>query len=147
ASSLLKRGFAAVVAGALLSASCYSPSPPSGTYKCSSGDSSCPSNQHCTCGLCVRKESEAPCSFRLELGQSQPMVFEHQSFPVTITALTKDGASTATGFHGTVALGFSLPNGTPWGDVTPSTVKLRAGAVQLMVSLNRETVPSQPASI
>src|SRR5262249_4582583 len=47
----------------------------------------------------------------------------------------------ASGFNGTVTLTSS------WGDVNPPTVQLVGGQAQAMVSLNRETLPPQTATI
>ncbi len=122
-------------------AGCYSPSPKSGAYRCSA-DGDCPSSQHCVCGLCVNHDQDAACGFSLD-ATSSPMVNEHQTFPVTISALQKDGTP-ATGFNDTVTLGFELSDGTSWCDVNPPTVQLIDGkATSVMVTLNRETIPPQ----
>jgi hypothetical protein len=125
----------------LLIAGCYAPDPPSGAYRCSSSDNACPKGQHCVCDLCVDKDQDAACSFAVE-ASANAGVQEHQSFPVTIRALQKDG-SAAAGFANTVTLSFVLPDGAPWCDVTPSTVKLDKGTQTVMVTLNRETIPPQ----
>lgn len=121
---------------------CYSPNPPPGAYRCSAADSSCPSGQHCTCGLCVKSDDQAACSFKIDLGPGRTHVFnEHQTFPITITALGTDKKSTAGNFNGTVTLSSS------WGDVYPSTVTIANGSANAMVSLNRETLDPQTAAI
>jgi hypothetical protein len=120
---------------------CYSPSPPAGAYRCSTADSSCPSGQHCTCGLCVKADNQAACSFTL--GTSLPAsgtVGEHEQFGVSIQALDQNG-SPADGFDGTVTLTSS------WGDVVPPTVSLVNGQAQQMIALNRETLPPQTATV
>jgi hypothetical protein len=71
-----------------------------------------------------------------------PTVNEHQKFPVTISALGKDGAL-ASGYNGVVELSFTLPDGQRWCDVEPRTAEVVNGAATVMVSLNRETVPPQ----
>lgn len=130
----------ALVVAALL-AGCYSPSPPSGGYLCSAAKQACPSGQRCLCGLCVAKETDAACGFRVSLEGAAPKeVEEHQSFPLVIEALAGDGAP-ATGFGGTVQLASS------WGDVTPSEVTLKDGKTTAMVALNRETIAPQVARI
>jgi hypothetical protein len=123
---------------AVLAGGCYSPSTPSGAYRCSAADEGCPSGQHCTCGLCVNKDSEAACKFTLSF-DDQPTgkldTVEHQPFPMTVQALAKDGTP-SNGFNGTVDLSAS------WGDVSPAMVKLTNGkATGVAVSLNRETLP------
>jgi hypothetical protein len=118
---------------------CYSPSPPAGAYQCSAADKSCPSGQHCTCGLCVKSDDQAACSFAVD-SSAATTVNEHQAFPITITAYRAD-AAVAGGFNGTVTLAAS------WGDVSPSTVTLANGRAQAMVALNRETLPPQTATI
>ena len=120
---------------------CYSPSPPSGAYRCSTTDNSCPSGQHCTCGLCVKSDNQAACSFTL--GTSLPAsgtVGEHEQFAISIQALDQNKAP-ANGFDGTVTLSSS------WGDVVPSTVALVNGQAQAMIALNRETLPPQTATV
>ncbi len=127
---------------------CYNPSPPAGAYRCATlgdgGSDVCPSSQHCTCGLCVKSDSEAPCAFALDAKQKgvDPTVNEHQPFPVTITARTKAN-TTASDFSGTVSLSFVLSNHSAWCDVSPSTVQLKNGTATAMVTLNRETIPPQ----
>jgi hypothetical protein len=126
----------------LLLVGCYSPSPKSGAYRCSTADNACPVSQHCVCGLCVSHDADAACGFSVDATLAMT-VSEHQAFPVTISALQKDGTA-ATGFNDTVTLGFTLPDGTRWCDVTPSTVQLSSGkAANVMVTLNRETIPPQ----
>jgi hypothetical protein len=137
-----------VVAGVLLAGAatlggCYSPSPPSGAYLCSTGDAVCPTGQHCTCGLCVQKDSDAACGFQLRFEGDAPSVTkqEHESFPLTISALGKDGMTPSTGFNGTVKL-FST-----WGDVRPNTATLVNGQVTATVELNRETLTPAVAKV
>ncbi len=129
----------------LLTAGCFSPSVPSGGYLCSPADNSCPPGQHCTCGLCVAHDSDAACKLGLNLdtgGASQLTIHEHESFALTVQATTKDGTPSSS-FRGTVDLSFRLPDGTLWGDVRPPQVMLTAGQAQLMVTVNRETIPPQ----
>jgi hypothetical protein len=126
---------------ALAIAGCYSPKPPSGAYRCSTADNACPSGQHCVCNLCVDHDQDAACKFSVDVAQTKS-VSEHQSFPVTITAQHADGTA-ASGFNNTVTLSFGLPDGTRWCDVTPSTVTLKNGSAQTVVTLNRETIPPQ----
>jgi hypothetical protein len=128
-------------AALLLCAGCYSPTPPSGAYRCSTADSACPSGQHCVCGLCVNHDQDAACKFSVDAGKTKS-VSEHESFPVTVSALQSDG-NPASGFNNTVSLSFALPDGSRWCDVTPSTVTLKNGSAQAMVTLNRETIPPQ----
>ena len=45
---------------------CYNPTPPPGSYRCSTADQSCPSGQHCTCGLCVKSDDQAACGFGVD---------------------------------------------------------------------------------
>jgi hypothetical protein len=126
----------------LLAAGCYNPSVPTGGYRCSAVDNACPSTQHCSCGLCVNNDNEAACSFSVDIGAAPLTVKEHQQFPVTITAKAA-GGGTASGFNDTVSLSFTLPDGTRWGDVRPSTVALKGGTAQLNVTVNRESIPPQ----
>jgi hypothetical protein len=132
----------------LLVAGCFSPSVPSGGYQCSPADNVCPSGLHCACGLCVKSDEDAACNLAVTFPGDQSMlsVREHESFLVNVAASTKSGAP-STGFHGTVDLSFRLPDGTVWGDVRPSTVQLQKGQAQLMVTVNRETIPPQEPSI
>jgi hypothetical protein len=123
-------------------AGCYSPSPPAGSYRCSTADSSCPSGQHCTCGLCVKSDNQAACSFTLTASlPASGNVGEHEQFPIAVQALDQNKAN-ADGFNGTVTLSSS------WGDVVPSTLTLVNGlATQQMIALNRETLPPQTATV
>jgi len=132
----MRAGRVALVVAAAALAGCYSPSPPSGAYLCSTGDAVCPSGQHCTCGLCVQKDSDAACGFQLSFEGDAPQITknEHEKFPLTIVALGKDQKTPSTGFNGTVKL-FST-----WGDVRPDTATLVNGQVTAMVALNRETL-------
>lgn len=125
---------------------CYSPSPPPGAYRCSAADNSCPSGQHCTCGLCVKSDDQAACSFKVEVpspqsGLKHPTFNEHQAFAVTVTALGSDNKTTAANFNGTVTLTAS------WGDVYPATMTIANGQGSAMLSLNRETLDPQTANI
>jgi len=130
-----------LLAACVLAAACYSPSPPAGAYQCSTVDKSCPSGQHCTCGLCVKSDDQAACSFTLTATlPASGTVGEHEQFPMTLQALDQNGAN-ANGFNGTVALSSS------WGDVVPSSVALVNGQAQAMVALNRETLPPQTATV
>jgi hypothetical protein len=134
------------LAGALLfvaatAAGCYSPTPAAGSYRCSTADQSCPSGQHCTCGLCVKTDDQAACAFGVD-SSAATMVNEHEQFTVTITAYRDPALSApAAKFNGTVNLSSS------WGDVNPPSVELVNGIAQAMVSLNRETLPPQTARI
>jgi len=120
---------------------CYSPSPPAGAYRCAMADSSCPSGQHCTCGLCVKSDNQAACSFTLATSlPASGIVGEHEQFAISIQALEQNGAP-ADGFAGSVTLTSS------WGDVVPSTVSLVKGQAQQMIALNRETLPPQTATV
>jgi hypothetical protein len=132
------------LAAALLVAGCYNPAVPSGGYRCSESDQACPTGQHCSCGLCVNQDSEAACSFAVTADATT--VHEHEPFSVTVTAKAKDG-SPATGFNDTVDLSFRLADGTRWADVRPATVKLVSGTAQLMVSVNRESIPPLEPSL
>jgi hypothetical protein len=115
---------------------------PPGGYLCSP-QGECPSDQHCTCGLCVNDDSQAACKFSLGLDASDELtIHEHEKLNLTIQALTKNDAP-ATGFGATVDLSFRLPDGTVWADVNPSKVKLSGGHAQLQVTINRETIPPQ----
>jgi hypothetical protein len=128
----------------LLIAGCYSPSPPDGAYTCSSVDSACPSGYHCTCGLCVKKDDDAACSFAVtfdgQLAGEKITVSEHEPVAVTIQALGKGGAP-ASGFAGTVKLSSS------WGDVSPTSTTLKGGVGTAMVQLNRETLAPAVATL
>ena len=129
--------------GALVAvaAGCYSPSPPAGAYRCSSADSSCPSGQHCTCGLCVKSDNQAACSFNLTATlPASGTVGEHEQFAIAVQAIDQNGGN-ADGFNGTVTLSSS------WGDVVPSTVALVNGQAQAQIALNRETLPPQTATV
>ena len=120
----------------LMFSGCYDPHPPGGAYLCSPDDHGCPTGQHCTCGLCVNQDSQAACRFTISdnaSGAQKLTVLEHQSFPITISALDKNGAP-ASGFGGTVQLSSS------WGDVKPPTATLKGGTATVMVQLNRETL-------
>ena len=131
-----------LIALALLLAAC-DPTLPSGSYRCSAIDQSCPGDQHCTCGLCVVHDDEAACSFDITVAGAAPQlsVREHQPFDITVVARAKDG-NVATGFDGTVDLGFRLPDGTRWADVRPGTIKLATGRRS---SPSRSTArPSRP---
>lgn len=125
----------------LVCAGCYSPSPPAGAYRCSMADDACPSGQHCTCGLCVKSDDQAACSFTLTATlPASGTVGEHEQFPIAIQAIDQNGAN-ADGFNGTVTLSSS------WGDVVPSTVALVDGQAQAQIALNRETLPPQTATV
>jgi hypothetical protein len=129
------------VALLLIGAGCYSPSPPAGAYRCSTADNSCPSGQHCTCGLCVKSDNQAACSFTLAASLPQGgVVGEHEQFALSVQALDQNSAP-ANGFNGTVTLSSS------WGDVLPNTVALVDGQAQTMIALNRETLPPQTATV
>ncbi|MCU1281033.1 MAG: hypothetical protein JWM53_4579, partial [bacterium] len=120
---------------------CYSPSPPAGAYRCSTADNSCPSGQHCTCGLCVKTDDQAACAFTLAATlPAAGTVGEHEQFALSVQALEQDGGA-ANGFDGTVTLSSS------WGDVVPPTVTLVGGQAQQMIALNRETLPPQTATV
>jgi hypothetical protein len=121
---------------------CYAPAAPSGAYRCSTADSACPVGQHCVCSLCVNHDQDAACGFAVDATQAGSGVAEHQSFAVEISALQK-GGDPAGGFNDTVTLSFVLPDGSPWCDVKPATVKLDKGKATAMVTLNRETIPPQ----
>ncbi|MCU1279753.1 MAG: uncharacterized protein JWM53_3299 [bacterium] len=126
---------------ALLLVGCYSPSPPAGSYRCSTADSSCPSGQHCTCGLCVKQDDQAACAFTLAATlPSSGTVGEHEQFALSVQALKEDHSS-ANGFNGTVTLSSS------WGDVVPPTITLVDGQATQMIALNRETLPPQTATV
>ena len=122
-------------------AGCYKPTPPAGAYRCSTADNSCPSGQHCTCGLCVKSDDQAACSFNLTATlPSSGTVGEHEQFSIAVQAIDQNGAN-ADGFNGTVTLSSS------WGDVVPATVALVGGQAQTMIALNRETLPPQTATV
>ncbi|HWE29168.1 MAG TPA: hypothetical protein VHB97_14265, partial [Polyangia bacterium] len=130
-----------IALAALFVVGCYSPSPPAGAYRCSTADNSCPSGQHCTCGLCVKSDNQAACSFTLAASlPASATVGEHEQFPITVQALQASGAN-ANGFAGTVTLSSS------WGDVVPSTIALVEGQATQMIALNRETLPPQTATV
>lgn len=130
-----------IALAALFAIGCYSPSPPAGAYRCSTADNSCPSGQHCTCGLCVKSDNEAACAFTLEATlPANGTVGEHEQFALSIRAHDQDGGDAA-GFNGTVTLSSS------WGDVVPGTVALVDGQAQQMIALNRETLPPQTATV
>jgi hypothetical protein len=134
-------GIAGIVAACALVVGCYAPSPPAGAYRCSTADSSCPSGQHCTCGLCVKTDNQAACSFSLTATlPTSGTLGEHEQFPLAVQALDQNGAH-ADGFNGSVTLSSS------WGDVVPPTVSLVNGQAQAMVALNRETLPPQTATV
>jgi hypothetical protein len=119
-----------------------SPSLPAGSYLCAA-DHACPSGQHCACGLCVNHDDEAACMLTLDTGSADELtIHEHEPFPLTVKASTQAGTA-ATAFGGTVALSFRLPDGTIWGDVRPASVQLKGGQAQVMVTVNRETIPPQ----
>ncbi len=130
----------------ILLVGCYQPSPPAGSYRCASDDA-CPSSQHCTCGLCVDHDDQAACSFTVAATVGDGGVGEHEPFALHVQALAADGKTAATGFAGTVTLSSS------WGDVrvagagATSTVTLQAGQADAMVTLNRETLPPQTATV
>jgi hypothetical protein len=130
---------------AFIAIGCFSPSPPPGAYRCSAADSSCPSGQHCTCGLCVKTDDQAACSFRVRLPvlpTGQPHAYnEHEPFALTVTAIGTDNRTATANFNGTVTLSAS------WGDVVPSTLTIQGGSGTGMVSLNRETLDPQTATI
>ena len=135
------RNLLVVLFGVLLAAGCYSPSPPAGAYRCSTADNSCPSGQHCTCGLCVKSDNQAACSFNLMATlPASGTVGEHEQFSIAVQAIDQNGAN-ADGFNGTVTLSSS------WGDVVPSTVALVNGQAQAQIALNRETLPPQTATV
>ncbi len=129
------------LAAALALAGCYSPSPPTGAYLCGA-DGACPSGQHCGCGLCVAKDSDAACSFTLSFPKdgATPTVNEHQPLSLTVTALAKDGTP-ASGFNGTVTLASS------WGDVSPTSLALANGTASANITLNRETLAPAVATV
>jgi hypothetical protein len=126
----------------ILLVGCYAPATPSGAYRCSVSDSTCPTRQHCVCGLCVNQDGDAACGFSVNVSGAGTGVAEHQRFPVTIQALQSNGTPAA-GFDNTVTLSFVLPDGSQWGDVSPSTVQLKGGSATADVTLNRETIPPQ----
>lgn len=126
---------------ALCAIGCYNPTPPPGAYRCSTADNSCPSGQHCTCGLCVKSDNQAACSFNLTATlPASGTVGEHEQFSIAVQAIDQNGAN-ADGFNGTVTLSSS------WGDVVPSTVALVDGQAQAQIALNRETLPPQTATV
>ena len=126
---------------ALVAIGCYAPSPPAGAYRCSTADGSCPSGQHCTCGLCVKSDNQAACSFKLAATLPKSgNVGEHEQFALSVQAIEQNGAN-ADGFNGTVTLSSS------WGDVVPGTIALVNGQAQQMIALNRETLPPQTATV
>ena len=130
-----------ILLASLLVAGCYNPSPPAGSYRCSTADSSCPSGQHCTCGLCVKSDDQAACAFTLVATlPASGAVGEHEQFALSVQAQKEDHSS-ASGFNGTVTLSSS------WGDVVPPTVTLVDGQAQQMIALNRETLPPQTATV
>ena len=51
--------------GCMFLVGCYAPSPPSGAYLCAA-DGTCPSGQHCVCGLCVNHDGDAACGFSVD---------------------------------------------------------------------------------
>lgn len=121
-------------------AGCYAPSPPGGAYRCGpEGD--CPSGQHCTCGLCVNQDAQAACGLTIDVSQAPDPVEEHAGFTITLHALGPDKLSPAGAFNGSAELA------STWGDVTPSTAQFTAGKATLTVSLNRETIPPQAATL
>jgi hypothetical protein len=124
-----------------LAIGCFNPSPPAGAYRCSAADSACPLGQHCTCGLCVYQDNQAACGFQVATAMASLTVNEHQQFPLTVQALMADGKTPAASFNGTVSLASS------WGDVKPTTITLKNGAATANVSLNRETLPPQTATV
>jgi hypothetical protein len=125
----------------LVTVGCYSPSPPAGSYRCADVDNTCPTGQHCTCGLCVKSDDQAACAFALQASlPASGTVGEHEQFSLSVQAKRTDG-SDANGFNGTVTLTSS------WGDIVPSTLQLVDGQAVQMVALNRETLPPQTATI
>jgi hypothetical protein len=126
---------------------CFSPNVPSGGYLCSPMDSACPSDQHCTCGLCVKDDQEAACKFVVDTGTTSELtIHEHEKFHVNLSAQLMDG-SPASRFKGKVTLSFQLPDGTNWGDVRPSQVQFDNGKAQADVTVNRETIPPQKPTL
>src|SRR6185369_11772597 len=96
---------------------CYNPTPPAGSYRCSAADATCPSGQHCTCGLCVKSDDQAACAFGIDSSLATA-VDEHERFTISITAYRDEAMSApADRFNGTVSLSSS------WGDVNPPTVE------------------------
>jgi hypothetical protein len=114
---------------------------PTGGYRCSASDSACPAGQHCSCGLCVKSDSEAACSFSVDVGATA--VKEYEPFAITVTALQADAQTAAAGFNDTVDLSFLLSDGTRWADVNPAQLSLASGKATTMVTVNRETIPPQ----
>jgi hypothetical protein len=119
---------------------CFNPNTPAGAYTCNATDRSCPVGQHCSCGLCVNRDDQAACGFVLSASVSGGVV-EHQPFTLAVQARLADGTTIASGFSGAVTLTSS------WGDVTPKTLMLTNGQASATVSLNRETLPPQTATI
>jgi hypothetical protein len=81
-----------------------------------------------------------------QAGTGANAVEEHQPFALTVQALMADGATLATHFNGTITLS------STWGDVriigaagVVATTPLVNGQAQVMVALNRETLPPQAA--
>jgi hypothetical protein len=110
------------------------PTPPPGSYLCSPEDLACPGSQHCTCGLCVDRDSQAACSLEVTAAvDAATPPSEHQSFGLTITALGPTGIPST--FSGTVQLSAQQ------GDVRPTSVQLDGGSVVILASLNREADP------
>lgn len=139
----MQRAYISAVVVAFATVGCFSPKPPAGSYLCSASDNECPSGQQCVCGLCVDRESQAACGFRIETtapANATLDVSEHQSFAITVKALDGSG-NAASEFAGEVTLA------STWGDVRPNKVKLQNGAATVDVKLNRETLPPQTASI
>lgn len=126
-----------------LAAGCYDPAVPTAAYLCNPVDKSCPRGQHCTCGLCVASDDQAACEFKVRAitGGAASAVGEHQAFALSVEALEADGTTVASGFSGPVTLS------SRWGDVTPNTITVASGQASAMVSLNRETLPPQTATI
>ncbi|HWE26768.1 MAG TPA: hypothetical protein VHB97_02145 [Polyangia bacterium] len=118
------------------------PDLPTGGFRCSVEDSACPTGQHCSCGLCVKQDHEAACSFDVAVDGAPLTVREHQPFRITVSAKAADGAL-ADRFAATVDLTFTLADGTKWADVRPSTLALDKGVGSAMVTINRETIPPQ----
>jgi hypothetical protein len=132
-----------VILPQLLLGGCLSASVPSGGYLCAPADNACPAGQHCTCGLCVSDDKQAACKFQLTLDAADELtIHEHEKLNLSIAALTS-GNAPASGFRGSVALSFRLPDGTVWGDVNPPSASLSGGRAQLQVTVNRETIPPQ----
>lgn len=143
----------ALIAALVLVGGCYAPDPQSGAYLCGS-NKTCPDGLSCECGQCVKKASEAACSFDITSSMATMKnrvltleIDEHKPFPISIQAYASDG-SPATGFNGDVTVS------STWGDVCvgtagclqrPNKVQLAGGKGDATIRLNRETIPPQSA--